>query len=54
MGVQAKGYNDKAAEEITRAINVLSMHGVLQVPHSLLAWSEAKKIKSVADDLETL
>jgi hypothetical protein len=29
--VQAKGYSDKAAEEITRAINALSIHGVLQV-----------------------
>lgn len=28
---RAKGYSDKAAEEITRALNVLTMHGVLQV-----------------------
>jgi len=28
---RAKGYNDKAAEEITKAFGLLSMHGVLQV-----------------------
>ena len=29
--VQAKGYNDKVSDEVTKAFSVLSMHGVLQV-----------------------
>ena len=31
-----KGYNDKVADEITKAFGALSLHGVLQVNHLML------------------
>ncbi len=31
-----KGYNDKVADEITKAFGALSLHGVLQVRHIML------------------
>jgi hypothetical protein len=43
---QAKGYSDKAAEEITRAINALSIHGVLQVRQKDILKTHGKLWKS--------